>query len=160
MEPCQIPSRILPTGALSASALGSNEVDLSWGSASDNVGVSSVAFTVTGAGSASGPLEDAASPYDLAVITGSTAAPGSTIVVRATARDAAGNSAEASATIAIVDAEFGPALAVYGSDANSLRSFVQDTKHLMRTCTEMFDNARFVTVDCFGEACEHAFATA
>jgi PKD repeat protein len=73
-------------------------------SATDGVAVSAVTFSVTGSGASTGSIEDTAAPFEVAVEAGSTASPGSTIAIRATARDAAGNTAEAAAVVAIVSA--------------------------------------------------------
>ena len=72
--------------------------------ATDNVGVTGVTFAVSGAGTASGPLDTTASPFSIQVTAGATANTGSTIVVTATARDAAGNTSGASATVSVVAA--------------------------------------------------------
>ena len=66
--------------------------------ATDNVGVTSVTFDVNGAD----PVEVSTPPYQRLVIVPEFAAPGATLKIGATARDAAGNSGTASATLTIV----------------------------------------------------------
>ena len=66
--------------------------------ATDNVGVTSVIFDVNGAD----PIEIATPPYERLVIVPDFVAPGASLKVGVTAKDAAGNSGTASATLAIV----------------------------------------------------------
>ena len=66
--------------------------------ATDNVGVTSVTFDVNGAD----PIEIATPPYQRLVIVPDFVAPGASLKVGVTAKDAAGNSGTASATLAIV----------------------------------------------------------
>ena len=66
--------------------------------ATDNIGVTSVTLDVNGAD----PIEIAAPPYQRLVIVPDFVAPGASLKIGATARDAAGNSGTASATLAIV----------------------------------------------------------
>ena len=66
--------------------------------ASDNVGVASVTFEINGAD----PVVLSTPPYERLVIVPDFAAPGANLKIDVTARDAAGNSATASATLNIV----------------------------------------------------------
>ena len=66
--------------------------------ATDNVGVTSVTFDINGAD----PIDFSAPPYERLVIVPDFVAPGAGLKVGVTARDAAGNSGTASATLAIV----------------------------------------------------------
>ncbi|MEN3337502.1 MAG: hypothetical protein V7647_1178, partial [Acidobacteriota bacterium] len=68
------------------------------GTATDNIGVQSIIVNINGAQ----PLEVPGSPFQRVIAIPDLVAPGSTVTVSATARDAAGNVGTASATVTVV----------------------------------------------------------